>query len=401
MNTTKSDSHRFQISRRGFLWRTLRASALCAALLCVTATLSAAPVGVGGKKGVDVYTVNVYIGADLAPALAVNPNDMEGLVAVTTAIYGQIVASDPETRMQALAADIAARQPDIVGGVELYKLELAPLTQAGPGQFVVTYDYLELLTEALADAGANYKVAVISQESQVVLPIMDIAHPPALFLGRLTDREAILVRSDLPPGQLWYNNPMTGQFQTRIVIENVLDLKRGWCSIDTFIRGDRVRVILSHLETEAVAQVQYAQAMELLAGPAATSIPVLLMGDFNTDPLRRDGTATYSLFTQAGFKDSWLELNKSIPEGGLTWGHDPLLANPNDPFETRIDLVLYRGAILMPTAAEPIDIVTGLASAPLWATDHKALEASFNIGNPQAFKAPAKMTKPALAPRGR
>jgi hypothetical protein len=284
MKTTKQLLSGFHSGPGGFLWRVLQAGVICAALASSTFAATSNRLADRGKRDIDVYTVNAYIGADLAPALLIDPTNPEQALAITTKIYADIINSKPEVRMAALAANIARRQPDIVGVVELYRLEVAA-AMPEMGQFVVVYDYLKLLTKALAQLGANYQVAVVSRESEVTLPLLNPLNLEQLLLGRITDSEAILVRSDLPPGFLTVSHPQTGQFHTRIVLPDFgIDLKRGWCSVDAFVRGTRFRVICAHLEDDAAPLIQYAQAQELLAGPAAAALPVILLGDFNADP---------------------------------------------------------------------------------------------------------------------
>jgi endonuclease/exonuclease/phosphatase family metal-dependent hydrolase len=163
--------------------------------------------------------------------------------------------------------------------------------------------------------------------------------------------------------------------------------------VDVFTRGERFRYICAHLEEETVPTLQYVQAQELLAGPASTSMPVVLTGDFNADPLHRNGTITYELFGAAGFTDAWNAVNPSRPAGGLTWGHDAALTDPGTPFIWRLDLILYRGGQFNPTQFQVLDIQTGLARPPLWASDHAAVAASFLLGNKDSVKAPMALRK--------
>jgi endonuclease/exonuclease/phosphatase (EEP) superfamily protein YafD len=225
------------------------------------------------------------------------------------------------------------------------------------------------------------------------MPMMDLT-TGGLALARLVDHDVILVKEGLPPGFLKTSNPQSGHFEYIIRLPDAgIEVTRGWCSVDVFSRGENFRFICSHLETEAVPQLQYVQAMELLAGPANTKLPVILVGDFNTDPLGRDGTFTYPLFGQAGFKDSWLQLNPDNPEGGLTWGHDELLADPTNAFETRLDLILYRGGNFVPASASVIDVALDRSSPPLWGSDHASLSVNFSVSVPQSRKAEKAMAE--------
>jgi endonuclease/exonuclease/phosphatase family metal-dependent hydrolase len=197
---------------------------------------------------------------------------------------------------------------------------------------------------------------------------------------RLTDREAILVRTDLPPGQLSVANPRHGNFSAVIQIPGTgISVLRGWCSVDVFIRGQNFRYICAHLEEETVPFLQVLQAQELLSGPAASKLPVVICGDFNADPLHRDGSIAYDTVIAGGFEDAWAVANPANLAGGLTWGHDAYLADPDNAFDRRIDFVFYRGAGFIPVEADVVDLSLNRLDSPLWGSDHAALAVSLLI----------------------
>jgi hypothetical protein len=356
---------------------------MAAALVVCATPAFAASQDVGGKRAFACYTANAYDGADLNPAIGLDPTDpnyLQKLLATVTGIYGQIVASDPPTRLAGLAREIAATRPEVAGLEEMWTLQTAPATAKGPGPFTTVFDWLQLLTNALAAEGAHYQAVVISTEADIIMPLLDL-HTGGVIYGRLTDHEVILVRADLPPGYLRVSNPQTGKFATYLQIPSIgLSVYRGWCSVDVFTHGERFRFICSHLEEETLPAVQKAQALELLAGPANVPLPVMLVGDFNADTLHRNGTTTYDEFIKDGFNDAWLTLNPADPAGGLTWGHDPLLADPSVDFGWRIDLVLYRGGAFFPTSIEVMDPTLGRTQPPFWPSDHAAVSATFALG---------------------
>jgi endonuclease/exonuclease/phosphatase family metal-dependent hydrolase len=162
-----------------------------------------------------------------------------------------------------------------------------------------------------------------------------------------------------------------------------LTLWRGWCSVDVATRGEDFRYICTHLEEETAPEIQRLQGQELLSGPANVRLPVVLVGDFNADSLGRNGAVTYGDFIDAGFNDAWLAVHRHSPAGGLTWGHDDLLADPSHPFSWRIDLILYRGAGFVTTGADVLDPRLHRAQAPFWASDHAAVAADFLIERPR------------------
>jgi endonuclease/exonuclease/phosphatase family metal-dependent hydrolase len=382
--------------RKNKSWRTLigalqrRPAAMLLLLVTMLAMAmpveAGQPIGPGGKRGVDVMQVNLFIGAGIDRVMALNPADpnyLSKLVYTVTGVYYEIVASQPEVRLQGVARQIAARMPDFVSVEEASLIRIQ-----SPGDLVsggttpatdVVYDYLQILTNALAAQGAHYAIVSTADEIDVEMPMVNML-TGTFDDVRWNDREAILARTDLPPGQLRVTNPQSGNFAYVIQIPGTgIKVTRGWCSVDAFIRGWNFRYICPHLEQETVPQIQYLQALELLAGPANTTLPVMIVGDFNTDSLGRDGSFAYSLFPSAGFSDAWAVLNPNGLTDGLTWGHDELLANPTKPFDRRIDFMFYRGAGFVPQSADVLDLWLGRTAAPLWSSDHAAVSASFRL----------------------
>ena len=296
-----------------------------------------------------------------------------------TGIYYEILASQPSIRLQGVADEIATRMPDIVA-VE----EASLIRTESPGDLIiggtnparqVVFDYLQILVDTLATRGARYAVVSSANEIDVELPMFNL-QTGRVDDVRLTDRDAILVRTDLPPGQLRVSNAQHGNFRNVIQISSIgLSVLRGWCSVDVFVRGERFRYICTHLEEETVPQIQLLQALELLNGPARINLPVILAGDFNADTLHRNGTQTYDALIAAGFTDGWAALHPADLAGGLTWGHDELLADPDTVPVWRIDLVLFRGTRFGATQAEAIDIALDRTQPPLWASDHASVAA--------------------------
>jgi hypothetical protein len=292
------------------LWCRAALACLLGAVLAVAAPALAAQPECGGHRGFSTFTANAYIGADIAAPLSLDPTDpnyLQNLLGTVTATYGQVIASDPQARMKGLACEIAASRPDMVGLEEIWSVSQASATASGPGTFMVVYDYLQLLTNALAAHGLHYAVAATAAESDIIMPMLDLPTGAVLY-GRITDHEVILARTDLPPGHLRVFNPQSGHYENYLTVPAIgLSLYRGWCSVDVASRGETFRYICTHLEEETAPVIQMAQAQELL-GSLDHNMPVVLVGDLNADPLHRNGTMTYDEFTQAGFKDRRADL---------------------------------------------------------------------------------------------
>ena len=338
-----------------------------------------------GTRQIDVATINLYVGADFSPVLSLNPADPNygaQLLAGVATIYAQIRQSNFHVRADALAREIVRRSPDLVA-----LQEVSLIRRQTPGDSIIggttpatepDLDYLAILMKALKKYGAHYAVVAQVQDVDVEVPLLT---GTSTFVDlRLTDRDVILARTDLPAEQFRTFNPLAGNFQARLPLPIGVSVLRGWCSIDVQVRGRQFRLINTHLEDQLPApapNIQRAQAAELLAGPAETSLPVILAGDFNSDANGNYSSETYSHLTSSGdFRDIWRHAGGFAR--GLTWGHDALLADPTVPFELRLDLILFRGEGLKATHAGTADPVIGTIP-PLWFSDHAGLFGAMTI----------------------
>jgi endonuclease/exonuclease/phosphatase family metal-dependent hydrolase len=226
--------------------------------------------------------------------------------------------------------------------------------------------------------------ALVAKEQHYTLVEKDPAFAGALpdtsnhVIG-VQDQEAILARTDEPRGFLNVSDPQFGVFAAHVSIPfpglpAPLPVNRGWGSVDVQTRGDRFRFINTHLESND-ATVNELQAKELLAGPANSNMPVVLVGDFNAEASGA-GSPTYSDLIGGGLTDAWTQTQPTAP--GYTWGRDNL-ANPTTPFTERIDLVLFHTHVRALTTAligtDPADHTP----SGLWASDHLAVDATLRL----------------------
>ncbi|HEX7290813.1 MAG TPA: hypothetical protein VF250_06750 [Conexibacter sp.] len=349
-----------------------------------------AAVGHAHQQGtpLTVVTRNLYLGADLTRAFAAlqAPPDrqLEVLIGATTTIRAIVDQTNFPLRAQRLAAEIAERRPDLIGLQEVALWRHGPL---GAEATTVDYDFLALLQGALAARGAHYVVASVQQESDVTLPG---------FLGgalqnlRLTMRDVVLKRASEGVKVL---DTSSAQYVTRIPITLVgqtVAFIRGYNVVDVRAGAKRVRFVNTHLESES-SDVAYAQAAELLAGPAApgNGWNTILACDCNTDPLNasvkpgqvRAHRDPYLLLTGAGgFHDEWLLFAPA--EAGFTSGLSELVndspANAARAFDHRIDFVFGRRADGSPmpvvrawvTGKDPADRTPPTPIGRLWPSDH-------------------------------
>ena len=321
------------------------------------------------KRELDVMTRNLYLGSSLQPALDAT-NELEFVVAVAT-IFSTVQFTDFATRAGAVADEIAATAPDLIGLQEVSLWETRGPTLPG-------IDFLAVLLGALDARGLNYSVAAVSENAKIgpaPLVICAIPEPIGACTVTLTDRDVILVNDDTPG--LEGGNPQSALFDSQAVLDTPagpVSFDRGWASIDGTFEGKKFRFVNTHFETEAFPEVQENQAREFLAGPAKAGGAVIAVGDFNS---AADGstTASYAILTKSYFDDAW-DVNPDDP--GLTCCQNGTLTNVGSELETRIDLVLTHGASRT-LWAEGVGDTQFQTVPPFWASDHAGVVATVRI----------------------
>jgi endonuclease/exonuclease/phosphatase family metal-dependent hydrolase len=286
-----------------------------------------------GKKqngtAVKVMTRNLYLGADLTPAIS--SKSTSEFIEANGEIVRTVEATDFPKRAKGLAKEILEKEPDLVGLQEaaLWReatpASLGPVLNKMPSATKVKYDFLKLLLAQLNKGKQRYKVAVVQDEFDFEAPAdangvpNDNPQGPGLLgnaevNGRLTMRDAILVK--LHAG-VTVSNPQMGHFNHLLVVKvagsTEVTVTRGWVSVDAKVRGSKkFHFVDTHLEAfdnEAeYPSIRAQQASELVApgGPATSKLPVILVGDLNSDVKTEvkpgDGQA-YRVMKQAGFRE--------------------------------------------------------------------------------------------------
>jgi endonuclease/exonuclease/phosphatase family metal-dependent hydrolase len=352
-----------------FGFRTLLLAQLSFSLAALAAEPSSPP---ENKRDVTVMTRNLYVGSSFASLL-----EATSLAQVPLAMaksYADALLSDVPSRAGAWAEEIAQAAPDLVGLQEavLFRIQY-------PGDFLagnpvpattVRIDFVRLLLDALAARGAHYQIVAALDGFDLELPSItgdDI---------RVTDRDVILARTDLPPGHLTVLGSQGSSFATSLEIPvpggQRITFKRGWVSVDVLMNGHVFRFLNTHLERLSSA-VRFAQAQELLSGPANTNLALIFAGDFNADAVLPENT--YSALLSAGFTDVWTATQPLLP--GLTCCQRADLRNPLPTLSERIDLILVRGDRFEPVEAKLVG--EDLLPSGVWPSDHAGLLARIKI----------------------
>jgi endonuclease/exonuclease/phosphatase family metal-dependent hydrolase len=340
-------------------------------------------VGNNGKGHVaNVMTRNLYLGADLTPAILAPT--LPQFVQANGQILREVTANNFPVRAKGLADEILRAKPDLVGlqEVALWRTappSLTPVITGTPTATTVRYDYLAELLAELNRGPDRYEVVVVQNEFDLEAPgdengVAGDGPNPAIadaeINGRLTMRDVILARTS---GGVHTKNPQSANFATNLVVPVAgvpITVKRGWTATDAKVRGSGwFRFVNTHLEAFQPL-IRQAQAAELVAptGPATSELPVVLVGDLNSDDDTVEGPdrLAYETLLAAGM------VNRSTDDPLSCCLNSSLLAvgagGSEADFDHQVDHILTRDpeqVTLVDSAVSGIQPVNGF-----WNSDH-------------------------------
>jgi endonuclease/exonuclease/phosphatase family metal-dependent hydrolase len=370
-----------------------------AALIAFSAVAEAKPKAAKPKGDeVTVMTRNLYLGADLTPAIA--STSLESFFEATGEILRTVDASNFPVRAKGLAQEILEQEPDLVGLQEAALWRTAPPSllalKAPPSATTVKYDFLAELLKQLNKKGATYRAVVVNPEFDFEAPAnydgLPGGGPGAGPLvnteinARLTMRDVILARVG---AGVHTSNPQKGHYSA-LLVEKVagtaeVPVTRGWTSIDATVRGSRkFHFVNTHFEAfdpeTAVPSIRAQQAAELVgpggAADPSNKLPVILLGDLNSDVKTEvkpgDGQA-YRVVTGAGYRERSAEKPLSC-----CINSDTLKTGSVKDFNHKVDHILTDDpkAVKLVSAA-----VTGREKhGGWWDSDHAGLASVLRIG---------------------
>ena len=255
---------------------------------------------------ITVMTRNVFLGADLSPAI--NATTISSAIDGAGTIWNELQATKFDERAVPLAREIKASKADLVGlqEVALWRKQTPsdggakPVSPFGVPATAVEIDFLKLLQ---AQFGNSYKVVVVQEEFDAELPVDadannatgtgPLASEGADFDARLTMRDVILVKRG---SKVKVGKTRKGHFDTRYepkIGGLKLPVDRGWTSVEASVGKRKFRFVNTHLEAFGDPKIREAQAKELTKGPLKTKAQVVLVGDLNSgiEPPQRAGAA--------------------------------------------------------------------------------------------------------------
>lgn len=379
--------------------RNLLTALLALALLALLAPAGgqAAPQGKkasgnGGK--ITVMSRNVYLGADLGPAL--NASNLDEAIDGAGEIYNEIEETDFTERALPLGREIARTKPDLVGlqEVALWREQIPSdggWTESGgfgePAQDV-KYDFLALLMDGIDRAGGDYKIVGVQEEFDAELPadIDDNNETGPLFGAdldaRLTMRDVILVRkgSKVKAPKRTVEKENFETLYTANVGGIEITAERGWLSVEAKYRknqkskAEKFRFVNTHLEAFGDPEIREAQARELFAkgGPLRSKGQVVLVGDLNSgirkhnigaggggsaDP---DDQLAFRALKKFGMKD----------RGAVQTCCYPDMFDPLFEFTHTVDHVMVKPKLKLRRSFVTGDDPKAMTPSGLWPSDH-------------------------------
>jgi hypothetical protein len=274
------------------------------------------------RPSITVMTRNVFLGADLSPAIQATtlPQAIDG----AGVIWNEVQRTRFRQRAVPLAREIKRSKADLVGLQEVAKwrkqtpsdLGAPPLNPNGKPATRVEFDFLAILKRRLP----GYRVVVVQKEFEAELPVDQDGSDAtgglfgADFDARLTMRDVILVRK---ASKLRLGRTRKGNYVNRYeanVGGIIIPVDRGWASVEARYRQGgkvfRFRFVDTHLEAFGDPRIREAQAKELIAGPLDTRRQVVLVGDLNSgiarhnEPERPGDDLAFRAFDAFGMKDN-------------------------------------------------------------------------------------------------
>lgn len=305
----------FAIRRWRPVWHGLVLGALVAlAGLVAFSVAGAAEAEAKKKRGnnkIRVMSRNVYLGADLGPAIGAP--DIPSAISGAGEIVREVERTDFRERAVPLAREIKRARPHLVGLQEVALWQRQEPSDGGgtiggqppvvPGATDATevrFDFLKLLRDELTRIGAPYRLVAVQDEFEGELPADADGNPgtgtgPLAALGadldqRLTMRDVILARRG---AGVKTRRVRMSHYDTRFEADIsgvTVPSDRGWISVEARRKGRKFRFVNTHLEAFGDPAIREAQAKELRGealrtrkrGRRGKRKQVILVGDLNS-----------------------------------------------------------------------------------------------------------------------
>lgn len=366
------------------------------AALSILFSIAIAPSANAKDEAITVMSRNLYLGADVGVAMNLLPD----FPAATQFMWDQMRQTDFPNRSKKFAKEIALANPDVIGIQEATNWYCQKNLI---GENVVTYDFTNILLSDLESLNLQYEIASKDgKEARNVgfeikpIPLLTKAYDPETFKPLFGQdfaycgfeiADVLLIKSTLSEQLLSVG---TVEYEAKYtIIPTLMTIYRGYSWADLNFNGTSARFVTTHLESlfdEKEIPVAKLQADQLVEDLKATKIPIVVMGDFNSDP--RDprpsgddnpggqpveneqckgqlkvlqsstGDAScnpYWTMINAGFENASVD---AISPSNYTWGLNALLTGPDESrlpfakkmgnnfgFTDRLDYIFIKGDV--------------------------------------------------------
>ena len=338
---------------------------------------------VHGAALIRIYQQNVYVGTDVDAVIeaGASSSDPAVLFGALLAALQTFDATDWSARANRMADEIRRQGPDVIS-----LNEISTVARRGLGDYGVadnTTDFLPIFMSALAVRHLDYRVVGQVKNTEVFIPLSidpntgEIINGPdglpAAFAS-LVDYDVLLARRGVGVSNVTAKN-----YQAYLPVNLgpiPVAIKRGYVGADLTILGRSFRVVSTHPEPRTpVKEVQEAQVAELLQDLSVTTLPVVVAGDFNSEPSDPAGSP-HDQMIQAGYTDLWTA-RIGRPESSATCCHSPDLQDATSMLDRRLDYVWIKadahrrvGPAVMTVFGDELKERT---SSGLWPSDHGGL----------------------------
>jgi len=338
-----------------------------ALLLSTLLLVTIAPTAQAADSNLKVMSRNIYLGADVGVAMKLIPD----FKAAAQFMWDQVAATDFSKRAPLLAKEIITNKADVVGIQEATTWICKKNAWSRKTEVLNFTDQLLAATKKL---GTEYVLAEKDGTkaknigfSIAAIPFLTIVNDPQTF------------------------QPLFGQDTAACgcIVPTLMTIYRGYTWMDLEVDTSTVRIVSTHLESVWDAdKVPNAakQAKQLVTDLSNTTIPTIVIGDFNADPRdpRKDAANNpggqpeasetcpeqvknptlqsaldacnaYWIMRKSGYQEVGPD---PINATNFTWGASALLAGPdlnrykagkamgnNQGFTDRLDYIFFKNGV--------------------------------------------------------
>jgi endonuclease/exonuclease/phosphatase family metal-dependent hydrolase len=370
---------------------------------------------------------NLYLGADVGVALELIPD----FSAAAQFMWDQVAATNFSKRAPLLAKEVIDNQADVVGLQEATNWYCKKNLWSNK---TVVFNFTEEFLAATKSLGQEYVLASKDGVDALnigysipAIPYLTMVEDPSTFQPVFgSDKaacgfeigDALIVRKELASKVLQVGN---SEYEASYsIVPKIMTIYRGYTWADMDFNGSKVRIVTTHLESlwdSDVIPNAALQAKQLVADLANTKMPLIVIGDFNSDPRDPrsdiksnpggqpeasktcpaqvakptltsaiDNCNAYWIMRSAGFTDSGPDV---MSGANFTWGLNALLtgADPDREeaalamgnqfgFTDRLDYIFSKNGV---SVASVKVIGNAQQNGAPWASDHAGLVAQLMI----------------------